>query len=132
MPNQYCKFIQRRFLGVLFLCSLTFCLWLSHVPFLTWEQELGEVVHAQTDDASKLVQQGVQSYQLVKLQDAIKYWQEALNIYQKNNNRADEAVVLENLARAYQQIGQLDKSIVNPFWVTASNTDLAASGAVRS
>ena len=131
MPNQDRKSIGRRFLGVLFLCSLTFCLWLSHVPFLTWQQKLGEVVHAQSD-ANKLVQQGVQSYQLVKLQDAIKYWQEALNIYQKNNNRADEAVVLENLARAYQQIGQLDKSIVNPFWVTASNTDLAASGAVRS
>lgn len=112
MPNQYRKSVRRRFLGVLFLCSLTFCLWLSHVPFFTWQQKLGEVVHAQSD-ASKLVQQGVQSYQLVKLQDAIKYWQEALNIYQKNNNRANEAVVLENLARAYQQIGQLDKSIAH-------------------
>lgn len=112
MPNQYRKSIQRRFLGVLFLCSLTFCLWLSHVPFLTWQQKLGEVVHAQTEDASKLVQQGVQSYQVGKLQDAIKYWQKALNIYQKNNH-ANEALVLENLARAYQQIGQLDKSIAN-------------------
>ncbi len=113
MPNQYRKSIQHRFLGVLFLCSLTFCLWLSHVPFLTWQQKLGEVVYAQTDDGSKLVQQGVQSYQAGKLQNAIKYWQEALNIYQKNNNRANEVVVLENLARAYQQIGQLDKSIAH-------------------
>ena len=113
VPNQYRKSIQRRFLAVLFLCSLTFCLWLSHVPFLTWQEKLGEVVHAQTPDASKLVQQGVQSYQVGKLQDAIKYWQEALNIYQKNNNRANEVIVLENLARAYQQIGQMDKSIAH-------------------
>lgn len=112
MPNQCRKSIQRRFLGVLFLCSLTFCLWLSHVPFLTWQDKLGEVVHAQAPDASKLVEQGVQSYQVGKLQDAIKYWQEALNIYQ-NNNPANEAVVLENLARAYQQVGQMDKSIAH-------------------
>ncbi|MEH2067477.1 MAG: CHAT domain-containing protein [Nostoc sp.] len=113
MPNHDRKSIQRRFLGILFLCSLTFCLWLSHVPFLTWQQELGEVVHAQTDDASRLVEQGVQSYQKEKLQDAIKYWQEALNIYQKNNNRPKEALVLENLARAYQQIDRLGKSIAH-------------------
>ncbi|BAZ08375.1 TPR repeat protein [Calothrix sp. NIES-4071] len=102
---------KSRFLGILFLCSITFCLWLSHLPLLIW-QEKGEVAYAQISDASKLMQQGVESYQIGKLQDAIKYWQEALKIYQ-NNDRASEAVVLENLARVYQQTGQLDKSITH-------------------
>lgn len=113
VPNQYRKSIQHQFLSILFLCSLTFCLWLSHLPLLISQEKLAAVVHAQTSDASKLMQKGVESFQLGKLQDAIKYWQEALQTYQKNNNHADEVVVQENLARAYQQIGQFNKSIAH-------------------
>jgi CHAT domain-containing protein len=75
------------------------------------------VVTAQTIDASQLIQQGVKNYEAGNLQDAIKQWEQALEIYKKNsNNKSDrglEAVVAENLARAFQQTGQLDKSIAH-------------------
>ncbi|MFL9458602.1 MULTISPECIES: CHAT domain-containing tetratricopeptide repeat protein [Nostocales] len=109
MLNQYRRYIQRRSLGFLFLCSLTFCLWLNHAVLI------GEVVRAQTPDAGQLlVQQGVENYQVGRLQSAIKDWEQALTIYKDTHDRASEAVVLENLARAYQQVGQMDKSIA--YW----------------
>ena len=112
--NQYRKSTRYRLLGILFLCSLTFCLWVNNnVPFITSQSKIGKVVHAQTPDASKLVQQGVQSYQSANFSDAIKYWQSALNIYKTTHNSANATIVLENLARAYQQIGQMDKSIAH-------------------
>ncbi|KYC35391.1 hypothetical protein WA1_06080 [Scytonema hofmannii PCC 7110] len=108
MINQYRRYIQRRSLGFLFLCSLTFCLWLNHAVLI------GEVVRAQTPDTGQLlVQQGVESYQVGRLQSAIKDWEQALTIYKDTNDRTGEAVVLENLARAYQQVGQMDKSIAH-------------------
>ncbi|WP_339376037.1 CHAT domain-containing protein [Calothrix sp. NIES-2098] len=71
-------------------------------------------MRAQTSDASQLVQQGVQNYQLGNLQEAIKKWKEALKFYQDTHNSANEAVVLENLARAYQQMGQMNQSLT--YW----------------
>ncbi|QSJ18218.1 CHAT domain-containing protein [Nostoc sp. UHCC 0702] len=113
MSNQHRQFIRYRLLGVLFVCSLTFCLWLNYVPFITWQEKTGGVVIAQTPDASQLVQQGVQSYQIGNFESAIKYWQEALNIYNTTNKQANATIVLENLARTYQQMGQMDKSIAD-------------------
>ena len=99
----------RRFLRALFLSTLTLCLWLGHAS-TNW-QVIGDVVNARSPDANQLVQQGVIRYQAGDVQGAIAQWQTALVTYRKTNNRANEAIVLENLARANQRIGQSDRAI---------------------
>ncbi|NEP37437.1 tetratricopeptide repeat protein, partial [Moorena sp. SIO3B2] len=101
----------RTVLGLLFLSSLTISLWLGHVPSTTWQLQVGNPATAQSPDASQLVQQGVEHYQLGDFTSAIEYWQTALTTYQQTNNRPNQTIVIENLARAYQQIGQIDQAI---------------------
>ncbi|WP_225892774.1 CHAT domain-containing protein [Nostoc sphaeroides] len=69
----------------------------------------GQVVSAQTKNPSVLVEQGIKDYDAGNFQNAVKYWQEALNQYK--NNPSDAAVVNENLARVYQQIGRNKEAI---------------------
>jgi hypothetical protein len=45
------------------------------------------------------------------VQGAIASWQTALTAYQSTNDRANEAIVREKLAIAYQQIGQFGEAI---------------------
>ncbi|HEY9780043.1 MAG TPA: CHAT domain-containing protein [Leptolyngbyaceae cyanobacterium] len=91
---------MRRSLGFLFLLSLTLCLYLGQL-LPTWQ-----VATAVSPDASQLVQQGVDLYQVGNYKDAIAPWQTALNLYQKTKNPANATLVQENLARAYEQIGE--------------------------
>jgi len=84
----------RSWLGFLFLTSLVLCLWLGDVPSI-----------AQIEP-SQLVQQGIALYQTGDYKGAIASWQAALNTYQQTKNSANAAIVKENLARAYEQIGQ--------------------------
>ncbi|HCF28526.1 MAG TPA: hypothetical protein DEV81_15300 [Cyanobacteria bacterium UBA11049] len=91
---------MRRSLGFLFLLSLTLCLYLGQL-LSTWQ-----VATAVSPDASLLVQQGVNLYQKGNYKDAIAPWQTALNFYQKTKNPGHAAIVQENLARAYEQIGE--------------------------
>ena len=86
-------------------------LWLGHLPLTTWQAGFGEVVTAQAPDASQLVQQGIGRYQAGDYTGAISPWQTALTVYQKTNSRANVAIILENLARAYQQLGQSEQAI---------------------
>ncbi|MCP6762176.1 MAG: CHAT domain-containing protein [Fischerella sp. CENA71] len=104
MFNRFYKLTKLRFLGILFLISLTFCFWLGYVPSTT--QQAGQLVNAQIADPAQLVNQGVERYSGGDFRGAIARWQTALNVYQKSNNRADAAIVSENLARAYQQLGE--------------------------
>lgn len=66
---------------------------------------------AQAIDPAGLVQQGVDRYQAGAIQSAIESWQAALSQYQASGERANAAIVLENLARAYQSIGQTNQEI---------------------
>ena len=91
---------MRRSLGFLFLLSLTFCLYFGQL-LPTWQ-----VATAVSPDASLLVQQGIVLYQAGNYKDAIAPWQTALNLYQKTKNPANATLVQENLARAYEQIGE--------------------------
>lgn len=111
MQSQRRKFSIRRFLGVLFLGSLTISLWLGHLPLTIWQAGFGEVVTAQAPDAKQLVQQGISRYQAGDYKGAISPWQTALTFYQNTKSRANEAIVFENLARAYQQLGQSEQAI---------------------
>ncbi|UBF25613.1 CHAT domain-containing protein [Kovacikia minuta CCNUW1] len=103
---------------LLFLSSLILCLWIGHGG---WRME-GEIGHkgwrmgglvAQANDADQVVQQGVERYRVGDYRGAIALWETALAHYQKAKNRVNTAIVLENLARAYQQIGQSEPAIAH-------------------
>jgi tetratricopeptide (TPR) repeat protein len=47
----------------------------------------------------------------VTCQRAIALWQTALTTYQQSHQSANAAIVLENLARVYQQVGQTEQAI---------------------
>ncbi|MHC5748091.1 MAG: CHAT domain-containing protein [Nostoc sp.] len=93
-PNRHHRFIQ-----VLFLTSL-----LTYLLF-------GQVVSAQTSNATVLVEQGVKDYDAGNFHNAVKHWQDALNQYK--NDISATAVINENLARAYQQIGENKAAIAS-------------------
>jgi CHAT domain-containing protein len=89
-----------RFLLIMFLSSLT-CLCWDSMPLLT-----------QVPYAHQFVQQGIERYQAGDYNGAIAPWQRALILYQKAKNSQQEvAIVAENLARTYQQIGQGNQAI---------------------
>lgn len=111
MPSRHRQFCVRRVLVVLFLSSLTVCLWLNHFPFTALQAGWGEVATAQSPDTSQLVQQGIKRYKTGDVQGAIASWQTALSAYQNTNNSANQAIVREKLAIAYQQIGQFEQAI---------------------
>ena len=88
------------------------CLWLNQFPTqLSW----GKIATASNE--TQLVQQGVESYQAGDYFQAIDYWQRAIKSFQKTENRFNRAIIAENLARAYQQIGRIDEAI--DYWQQA-------------
>ncbi|MEH1920747.1 CHAT domain-containing protein [Nostoc sp.] len=97
--QRYQKLNNHRFIKILFLATILICLL------------FGQVVSAQTPNATVLVQQGIKDYNAGNFFNAIKNWQEALN--QDKNNPSATAVVNENLARAYQQVGENKEAIAS-------------------
>ncbi|MEH2439632.1 CHAT domain-containing protein [Nostoc sp.] len=108
-PNRHHKFIQGLFLTTLLICLL-----------------LGQVVSAQTPNITSLVEQGIKDYEAGNFFNAIKHWQEALN--QDKNNPSATALVNENLARAYQQIGENKTAIAS---LSAAINDYSAVGNIQ-
>ncbi|AOY79058.1 CHAT domain-containing protein [Moorena producens JHB] len=102
-----------RFLGILFLFSLTVCIGLGHLPSIAQPAEQGNMATTQADNPSQLVEQGVEYYQAGDYQAAIEPWENALKLYQQTNNYTNSAIVRENLARAYQKIGHIQEAISN-------------------
>ncbi|MBN3897744.1 MAG: CHAT domain-containing protein [Nostoc sp. NOS(2021)] len=107
--QQYQKLNRHRFIKVLFLATLGICLL------------FGQVVSAQTQNPSVLVEQGIKDYDAGNFANAEKHWQEALNQYK--NNPSDAAVVNENLGRVYQQLGENKAAIAS---LSAAIRDYAA------
>jgi CHAT domain-containing protein len=68
---------------------------------------------------SQLVQQGVEQYQQGKVTTAIALWHQALETYQDNQQLGDQTIILENLGRAYQQLGQNNRAI--DYWQKTIN-----------
>lgn len=131
MPSRHRRFCVRHVLIILFLTSLTNCLWLSHVSFNPLQLRWTEVATAQSTNPSQLVQQGIERYKTGDVQGAIALWQRALTAYQSTLNRVNEAIVREKLALAYQQIGQFQEAI--DYWKSAianyrSSRDLVKVG----
>jgi CHAT domain-containing protein len=93
----------RSLLSALFLLGLTLALWAGQG--FSW---LG-ISHATIP--AQLVQEGVSLYQAGEYQGAVDRWQTALQAYPPSDRSSDKAVVHENLARAYQQLGQPSAAI---------------------
>ncbi|MDJ0716180.1 MAG: CHAT domain-containing protein [Prochloraceae cyanobacterium] len=105
------KFWFRRGLAIVFLISLTLNLGLANISANGFHLALVKRAIATSSHPRELVQQGVELYQTGNFLGAIDRWESALNIYQNSNNRPHGAIVWENLARAYQQIGKIDRAI---------------------
>ena len=78
MQKIYSKLRIPRFLGILFLCSLTLCLCLGNINLTNQLSIAEQPVNAQTSNLRQLVQQGVESYQRGNFTDAIALWEKAL------------------------------------------------------
>ncbi|RCJ32833.1 hypothetical protein A6V25_12120 [Nostoc sp. ATCC 53789] len=91
--------LHHRFIKVLFLTTL-----LTYLLF-------GQVVSAQTPNVTALVEQGIKDYDTGNFHNAVKHWEDALIQYKSNS--AATAVVNENLARAYQQLGENKAAIAS-------------------
>ncbi|HEY9697844.1 MAG TPA: CHAT domain-containing protein [Trichocoleus sp.] len=74
---------------------------------------------AQAPHAEQWMQQGVDRYEAGLLTEAINNWQQALTLYRSAHNLEQTAVALENLARAYQALGQSSEEL--QFWEQASS-----------
>lgn len=70
-----------------------------------WPLPGAATLHA--SDAAALVRQGVAAYQNYQFAAAIDYWEQALAAYPEETSTFERATILENLARAHQQRGQL-------------------------
>ena len=97
------KFSVTSWFKLLFILSLIVSLLLGRVS----------LTQAQTSNPERLVQQGVREYQEREYQAAIALWQQALDNYRTTDN-PNTIIVLENLARAYQKVGQPERAIA--FW----------------
>lgn len=63
-----------------------------------------------TSDPSQLVQRGSQQFQAGQFGSAISLFQEAARLFEHQGDRLNQAIVLSNLAIAYQQLGQLGEA----------------------
>jgi CHAT domain-containing protein/lipopolysaccharide biosynthesis regulator YciM len=97
--QQHQKLNRHQVIKLLFSLTLVTCLL------------FGQVVTAQTPNTNALVEQGIKEYNRGNFSNAINNWQEALNQYK--NNPSARAVVNENLARAYQEIGENKQAIAS-------------------
>ncbi|VEP15297.1 conserved hypothetical protein [Hyella patelloides LEGE 07179] len=89
-----------RFWQILFVLGLGISVLLGQVS----------VLNAQTYNKD-LVQQGITEYQQRQYRAAIESWNRALTIKPEEKNQLHKVIILENIARAYQKLGQTEKEI---------------------
>ena len=83
----------------------------AQTPNLNAIEAVGSLANSESIAASQFVQQGVDFYQAGDYQAAIEQWRAALDSAQRAGHLPNTVIVLENLARVYQQLGQL----IRPF-----------------
>lgn len=98
---------------ILCVCTLLTTLCLGN-----FSKRLQPIAYA--TDARQLVQTGIELYQTGDFLEAVEPWQLAYEAYQTTQDFPALAVVSENLARAYQQMGQTSEEIA--YWEQAIAT----------
>jgi len=107
---------SHRFNYLIFTLSLIFCLWFNHnIPI------------AATPAPTAVVNQGIELYNAGDFRGAIAVWVKSLSEKGEDNQQESDIQVRQYLARAYQQIGEIDKTInylnqVIDFYRSANNT----------
>ena len=114
--------IRRAFLA-LYLCTLLATIGLGsilgHSP-VSAQSSSAQSTDTQSTDVNQLVQTGIDLYRAGEFAEAIAPWHSAYEVYQATEDSPALAVVSENLARAYQQMGQTSEEIV--YWERAIAT----------
>ena len=105
-----CLIKKHQILTAFFLISFILTFLLSNVFITTKQVAFGTDVQ-QNQNASLLVDKGIEHYQQGKFREAIEEWEQALTDSQRNNNYPSQAIIRGNLARAYQILGDLEESI---------------------
>ncbi len=94
---------------------------------------LGGLAPAYANTAAQQVEQGAAAYRNHRYSDAIENWRSALSQYGDRENSAENslerAIILENLARAYQQQGQLALALEH--WQLATDVYVARQNGAK-
>ena len=116
------RFRARRVLLLLCACTLFVTVWLGRFS----DQSLSI---ARANDVQQLVQTGVDQYESGHFLAAVEPWLAAYATYETTQDLPALAIVSENLARAYQQMGQTSVEIT--YWeraISASQSSQTAGG----
>jgi lipopolysaccharide biosynthesis regulator YciM len=102
--------VKNRLFYVLFVISLSLCLYLGQVSlvFLNLGLNFGASVSASEVSGSKLILPGLEDYKNGDFLGAISKWKGVLN----NLSHGDTVTVSKYLVRAYQQVGQVENAII--------------------
>lgn len=117
MSSRYLSRIGR------FICLVlvALCLSLASIAAMPIAAGTQPSVSAQASKPTQWVQQGVEAYRSGDFLAAIALWQDALQAYPAEPsvlpNASHQAIIVQNLARAYQQVGQLSESLA--YWQQA-------------
>ena len=77
------------------------------VPTLSAQQvEVTPPTNAQTTNTQLLLQQGIELYESQNFSQAVAVWQRAATAFAQEGDNLRRALVLSNLASAYQELGQ--------------------------
>lgn len=121
---RYRRLTKRFLIGLLFAISLLVSPMLRQIDFL-----LSSAAIAQAQSADQWMQQGVDYYQIGSFSAAITNWETALSLYRADSNLEKVAIVLENLARGYQALGQSDQEL--EYWQQATSAYLQIGNRLR-
>ncbi|NJL78136.1 MAG: tetratricopeptide repeat protein [Richelia sp. SM2_1_7] len=114
IPNK-----KTSYLNSLFYSEFYTYIFLSHVFITTNKIAFATIVKTQNQDTNQLVEKGIEYYNNGKFREAVQEWETALNIYQKNKQLPEQAIVRGNLANAFEKLGDLEESIKH--WNAAVN-----------
>lgn len=81
----------------------------EHSPVFAHNQEIAPIVQTR-QNPSQLTQQGRTLYDIGEFADAIRVWQQAVQVYQSQSDQLNLAKTLSFLSLAYQQLGDWDKA----------------------
>lgn len=101
-------FSRRQFIPLL-LATLTAFLCIVSQPILA-QFSPGIPLTPNIPTATQLWQQGREAYENAQFAESVKLWQQAAQSYQSQGDRLNQAMVLSNLALAYQELGQLSEA----------------------
>ena len=99
-----------RFYTLVFV-ALTGILGMVSPPDLALMTVQAQTTQDRKAEADRLLQKGIQQYQISQFEAALQSWQQALTIYREIKDRFGEGQSLGNLGLAYYSLGKYDKAI---------------------